>query len=185
MGGKNMNPNFRMVSLVAVSALALALAGSDVLACATCGCSGPKAKEAKLTEGECEPCKAGPKAAGEAVKEAASHSHEAKDITTPVLKSLLESGAPVVVLDARTGQYDDGRRIPGAKALSPEATAEQAAKLIPEKSSLVVVYCSNLQCPASRMLGKRLHDLGYENVLEYAFGIQGWADAGNEVEKAN
>ena len=40
---------------------------------------------------------------------------------------------PAVVLDARAGKWDDGKRIPGAKALAAAATAAEAAALIPAK----------------------------------------------------
>ena len=46
---------------------------------------------------------------------------EIAEINTSGLKALLDSGAKVYVLDARTGTYDDGRGIPGAKALAANA----------------------------------------------------------------
>ena len=102
-------------------------------------------------------------------------------IDTPALATLVKSGVPLVVLDARSGKYDDGRRIPGAQALSAKADAKQAAALIKSKDALVVTYCSNLKCPASRQLAQRLKTLGYTNVLEYHKGIEGWAAAGLPV----
>jgi len=107
------------------------------------------------------------------------------EISTEALATLLASGAKVTVLDARTGKFDDGRRIPGAKSLAPDATAEQAAALIPAKDAAVVTYCSGVKCPASAALAKQLRSLGYVGVLEYPQGIAGWADAGKEVQKAN
>jgi rhodanese-related sulfurtransferase len=106
------------------------------------------------------------------------------EIDTAALAALLRAKTPVVVLDARSGKYDDGRRIPGAKALAPTATEEAAAKLIPSKDALVVTYCSNLKCPASEALAKRLRELGFGNVLEYRPGIAGWVEAGNAIEQA-
>src|SRR5579871_4796677 len=77
-------------------------------------------------------------------------------IDTYALANLIASGVPLVILDARGGKYDDGKRIAHAKFLSYEATEKEAAQVIPSKNALVVVYCSNLQCPASSNLGKRL-----------------------------
>ncbi len=102
-------------------------------------------------------------------------------LNTSALAVLLRAHVPFVLLDARTGRFDDGRRIPGAKSLSAAATAEQAAALIESKETLVVTYCSNLKCPASRLLAKRLEELGYTNVIEYPHGIDGWAKAGQKV----
>jgi rhodanese-related sulfurtransferase len=105
-------------------------------------------------------------------------------VDTNALATLLAAKTPVTVLDARTGKYDDGRRIPGAKTLSAKATAAEAAKLIPSMDALVVTYCTSPKCPASKMLAERLAGLGYKNILKYPAGIEGWAAAGNTVVKA-
>ena len=103
-------------------------------------------------------------------------------VDTRGLQALVQAKVPLVLLDARSGKWDDGRRLPGAKALAPDATAEAAALLIPTKDTLVVVYCSNLKCPASAMLAGQLAGFGYTNLLKYPEGIDGWAAAGNPVE---
>ena len=106
------------------------------------------------------------------------------DIDTPALEALLRSRVPIVVLDARYGQYDDGRRIPSAHQMKPDVSEDDAARVIPDKNSLIVTYCSNPQCPASDQLAERLRELGYSNVLHYPKGIEGWAESGNEIERA-
>jgi rhodanese-related sulfurtransferase len=108
----------------------------------------------------------------------------AHKLTTKELKKLLDSGTKVILLDARTGKFDDGRRIPGAKSLSPKARPEEVEKVAgKDKDALIVTYCSNLKCPASSYLFKHLKELGYTNLHEYPHGIEGWAKAGNKVEK--
>lgn len=102
-------------------------------------------------------------------------------IDTEGLVKLIASDVPFVIFDARTAQWDDGKRIAFAKALSYEATEKEAAKAIPAKKSLIVVYCSNAQCPASSYLAKRLSELGYSNILKYEEGIQQWINAGHTV----
>ena len=114
---------------------------------------------------------------------AAPEAHEQAEISTATLEELIESRVPVTILDARTGKYDDGRRIPGAKGLGADSSEERIRTMLRSEDALIVTYCSNLQCPASRMLAKRLTELGYKNILEYPHGIEGWAAAGNEVEK--
>lgn len=106
------------------------------------------------------------------------------EISTAALKTLLDSKVPIALFDARTGKYDDGKRIPGAGSLSPEANAEQVDKVIKDKNMLVVTYCANLKCPASSHLAAHLKELGYKNVLEYKPGIAGWIEAGYQVENA-
>jgi rhodanese-related sulfurtransferase len=104
-------------------------------------------------------------------------------INTEALAAMLRQKVPMVVLDARSGKWDDGRRVPGAKALSPTAKDEEIAALLPDKAALIVAYCTNPKCPASAQLAKRLRGLGYTNVLEYHEGIEGWAAAGERVEQ--
>ena len=105
-------------------------------------------------------------------------------INTSGLKALMDAKAKLTILDARSGKYDDGRRIPGAQSLAPNASAKAAKKAIRSKQALVVTYCSNLKCPASGRLAANLRKLGYTNVIEYRHGIQGWAAAGHPIAKA-
>lgn len=105
-------------------------------------------------------------------------------INTVVLENLLESPIPMVLIDARSGEWDDKSRIPGAKSLNSESTADEVKKIIKNKDTLVVTYCTSLKCPASNKLYIHLKKLGYKNVLEYPFGIQSWIKAGNDLEMA-
>ena len=106
-------------------------------------------------------------------------------LSTAALKILLDSQTDLILLDARSGKYDDGKRIPGAKSLNEGSSAKEIEKVIPSKESLVVTYCGGLQCPASSKLHKHLTKLGYVNVLEYPEGIKGWVEAKNAVEVKN
>jgi rhodanese-related sulfurtransferase len=119
-----------------------------------------------------------------AVPAPAVPAHKYGLIDTRALQALMQAKVPAVVLDARAGKWDDGKRIPGAKALAPAATADEAAALIPAKEALVIVYCTNLKCPASAMLAEQLLGFGYTNILKYPDGIEGWISAGNAVETA-
>ena len=105
-------------------------------------------------------------------------------INTAGLKALIQAKALVTILDARTGKFDDGRRLPGAKALDPAAPDAAVASALPDKAGLIVTYCAGLKCAASHQLGERLRGLGYSNVIEYHEGIAGWVDAGNAVEQS-
>lgn len=105
-------------------------------------------------------------------------------INITVLENLMESNASMVILDARSGKWDDKTRIPGASSLNDKSTKDEVEKVIKSKETLVVTYCSNLKCGASNKLYIHLKKLGYKNVLEYPFGIQGWLEAGNDIEMA-
>lgn len=102
-------------------------------------------------------------------------------VDTKGMATLIASKVPLVILDARNAQWDDGKRIATAQVLTNETTPEQAAKLIPTKQSLVIIYCSNTQCGASERLAKRLSELGYSHILKYKEGIESWIHAGYPV----
>jgi rhodanese-related sulfurtransferase len=105
---------------------------------------------------------------------------EAK-VSTDALQILLRCNVPLTVLDARSGKYDDGKRIPGAVALNAGNTDEEIAKVLPDKGALVVTYCASLKCGASHKLAERLIKLGYLNIVEYPEGIAGWIKGGNKI----
>jgi len=125
-----------------------------------------KAKAAGVKCAKCAPAEAGPAV-----------------VTTAALKMLLDAGTPVTVLDARSGKWDDGVRIPGAQQLSAGTPKAKVEAVVKSKDQLVVTYCSNLKCGASRKLAGHLRSLGYRNVLEYSEGIAGWIKAGNKTAK--
>ena len=100
------------------------------------------------------------------------------EITTAELDGLVNTGT-VTLIDARPGA---SMGLPGAKPLIGTPTAEEAAKVIPSKDSLIVTYCGNLNCFLSENLAKHLRTLGYTNVREYRPGYAGWKAAGKPVE---
>ncbi len=105
-------------------------------------------------------------------------------ISTDALAALIRAKTAVTILDARSGKFDDGRRIPGATSLAASADEATIAATAGAKDGLVVTYCASLKCPASKNLATKLRALGYTNVLEYPEGIQGWTAAGKTVVKA-
>jgi rhodanese-related sulfurtransferase len=111
--------------------------------------------------------------------------HEYKLIDTAGLKQVIDNADDVVILDARSGKYDDGRRIPGAKQLSDKSSPEEIAALLPDKDAKVIAYCTSTKCPASARLAKHLYNLGYSNVTKYPDGIEGWSAAGLPVEQTS
>ncbi len=154
-------------------------------ALANCGACGPVGVEKDVetagqqaaaiqTAGETRGC-----CQAAAVKEA-----QGQSISTAGLRELIGSSKPVVILDARSGKFDDGKRIPGAKALNAESPEKEVAALVPDRNAAIVTYCAGIKCPASHLLAERLKKMGYANVTEYPEGIAGWLAAGNAVEDA-
>ncbi len=194
------------VSLVAVFLTGAAMSAS---ACASCGCAAPKpkasacpaaacskAEKAACTKSAKSACSAKAKATcgkskcGKAAKACCPSKKAAADhgyalIGTDGLKALLASDEKVTLVDARSGKYDDGRRIGSAQQLAANSSDEAIAKALPNKDAKIVAYCTSTKCPASAALAHKLVDLGYKNVVKYPDGINAWVDAGNPVKKAN
>lgn len=163
-----------MFSIVLATAIAMAgcssmckQRGSDGGKCPACGMMAKKScPQCGMSKGQCKcPPPAIPMA----------------EINTSALKSLINSGVKLTLVDARVGKYDDGRRIPDAINLSPEAKDNEIQNALTSKDALIVSYCANLKCPASRLLAARLTALGYKHVLEYPQGIEEWVSEGNPV----
>ncbi len=115
-------------------------------------------------------------------KSCSSANTEFKTLSAEELKNIVDNKSSLI-FDARTGKYDTGERIPGAKSLSAESSAAEVAKAIPDKNASIVTYCANPKCPASEALAKHLKKLGYTNIMEYPEGIDGWIKAGYKVDK--
>lgn len=109
-------------------------------------------------------------------------SEQPATLNTSGLKTLIDSGLPLTIVDARAEKWDDGKRLPGALSLHAGSKLEDIEKVLPKKDALIITYCANLKCPASHELNKVLKANGYTNLIEYPEGIQGWIEAGNPVK---
>ena len=95
-----------------------------------------------------------------------------QQITAQEAKTMMDVGAGTIVLDVREQEEYDQGHIPGAVLLPVgEITQESASAAVPEKDTVVLVYCrsGNRSKRASQMLA----DLGYSHVYEFG-GIQTW-----------
>ncbi len=119
----------------------------------------------------------------EAMNEAYARSHQdgIKPLQLNQVEEIVDERS-AVILDARSGKWDTGERIPGAKSLNSASSAEEILKVLPDKNTKILTYCSNQKCPASKALAEKLLKMGYKNVSEYADGIQGWKEGGNRVD---
>lgn len=98
------------------------------------------------------------------------------------LRAEIDAGK-VVVLDALGGDYYAQQHLPGAIPLVEADVATGAPRLLPDKATAIVTYCSNEACPNSGRVAARLEALGYTNVRTYREGIQDWVGAGLPVER--
>jgi rhodanese-related sulfurtransferase len=94
----------------------------------------------------------------------------------------MQRGDPVVVVDALSPMSYAASHLPGAINLPPGWVDDRAPQAIPERDAEIVVYCQSASCDSSVLVGKRLVDLGYQNVGHYAGGKDDWVAAGLPLE---
>ena len=104
-------------------------------------------------------------------------------ITHDEIKTLLDEGAAMTLVEALPEKYWKHSHLPGALNIPHDRTAELAPSMLPDKDALIVVYCANEACKNSTIAAEELASLGYRNVREYIGGKQDWVEAGLPVEK--
>ena len=95
-----------------------------------------------------------------------------RQITAEEAKTMMEEQADAVILDVREQDEYDEKHIPGA-VLLPVGTIDEetAAAAIPEKDTVVLVYCRSGN--RSKTASTALAGLGYTQVYEFG-GINDW-----------
>ncbi|TYB49649.1 rhodanese-like domain-containing protein [Actinomadura chibensis] len=111
-------------------------------------------------------------------------------ITRERLAAEMDAGT-VVVVDTMPPAYYAKEHLPGARNIpgfpyerAAESTDEHAPRVLPDKSVPVVVYCANVPCRNSGLVGARLLELGYRDVRKYREGIEDWVAAGLPTESS-
>ena len=95
-----------------------------------------------------------------------------QQITAQEAKTMMDVDAGTIVLDVREQEEYDQGHIPGAVLLPVgEITQESASAAVPEKDTVVLVYCRSGN--RSKAAAGELAQLGYSQVYEFG-GIQDW-----------
>jgi rhodanese-related sulfurtransferase len=105
-----------------------------------------------------------------------------QEISRDELRQKIEGGDEFVLVDALAPMSYAHSHLPGAINLPPEWVDDRSPWRIPDPSTVVVVYCSDVTCDASTIVAGRLVELGYRNVLHYAGGKRAWVEAGLPLE---
>jgi rhodanese-related sulfurtransferase len=104
-----------------------------------------------------------------------------KEISREELKAKMDRGDDFVLVEALSRQHFESSHLPGAINL-PYEFVDEAERVLPDKRAEIVVYCMNEECESSREEARELQEMGYQHVLHYAGGKQGWIKAGLPVE---
>ncbi len=94
-----------------------------------------------------------------------------EQISPEEAKHIMDTEEGFVIIDARTqAEFDEGH-IEGAILIPEYEITERAEKEIPEKDTLILVYCRSGR--RSKIASEALVQLGYTNVKEFG-GIIDW-----------
>ena len=94
-----------------------------------------------------------------------------EQISQDEAKRIMDTEEDFVIIDARTqSEFDEGH-IEGAILIPEYEITERAEKEIPEKDTLILVYCRSGR--RSKIASEALASLGYTNVKEFG-GIIDW-----------
>ncbi len=104
-------------------------------------------------------------------------------ITRDELKTALDLGAPVILLEALPEKYYRHSHLPGARLFPHDQVRELASKLLAQKEAQIVVYCASASCSNSHQAAQTLTDLGYTDVRVYVEGKADWQAAGFALER--
>lgn len=104
-----------------------------------------------------------------------------KEITPQILKEKMSHGEPLVIIDVREDNEWPSGHIPTAIHRSKGTIERDIEKEISETDAQIVVYCSGgFRCA---LVADNLQHIGYTNVYSLDSGLQGWVDAGFDIEK--
>ncbi len=104
-----------------------------------------------------------------------------KEISREELKAKMDRGDDFVLVEALSRQHFESSHLPGAINL-PYEFVDEAERVLADKRAEIVVYCMNEECESPRVEARELGEMGYQHVLHYAGGKQGWIKAGLPVE---
>ncbi len=108
--------------------------------------------------------------------------HQTKDgyglVDTEGLKKMLDSHAPMTVIDARNPEEYQEVHIKGAISLPVKQWDKLAGELPVDKEARLVFYCNGIKCGKSKKAAAKALAAGYGNVFVYAEGMPVWEEKG-------
>ncbi len=106
-----------------------------------------------------------------------------KKIARDELKTRLDRGERLVLLEALPEKYYAAGHLPGARLFPHDQAETLATPTIGDKDAEVVVYCASDTCSNSAIAAETLARLGYSRVSVYAGGKKDWEAAGFPLER--
>ncbi len=111
--------------------------------------------------------------------------HADIEINNPLRVHQMIKNSEVVLVDVRPKEIYGMGHLPGAFSFPLEAFDEVLDRLLTriKKDSVILVYCSGVECSDSHTFAARLVELNFKRVQVYAGGFREWQEMGYETQK--
>jgi rhodanese-related sulfurtransferase len=106
------------------------------------------------------------------------------EITLEELTAKIREHARFALVEALPPQYYDAGHLPGAINLPLDSIEPQAAQLLPDKNTEIVVYCAGPTCQNSHVAQRKLTSMGYGRVRVFSGGKLAWTEGGHALGTA-
>jgi len=100
---------------------------------------------------------------------------------TAGLKKLLDTGAEITVVDARSPEEYQEVHIKGAISVPAKEFSKYASRLPVNREAKIVFYCNGIKCGKSKKAAQKALQMGYDNVFVYAEGMPVWEEKGMPI----
>lgn len=105
-----------------------------------------------------------------------------KTIDATTLRDLQTRKQAFVLVDTLPANSYGHGHLPGAINIVSDDILSQAAAVLLDRDSLIVVYCASENCKRAGLSAGRLDRLGYRNVRHFVGGRKAWVAAGFPLE---
>lgn len=95
-------------------------------------------------------------------------------ISLPYLKQLIDTAAPVTIIDTRRREAYERDHIPGAISIPARQFARLAGRLPEDRAAPLVFYCDGLECGSCADSAAKAAARGYTEVMTVPEGYAAW-----------
>ncbi len=110
-----------------------------------------------------------------------------KNVSVQEVKGIIDRKDKAVLLDIRemkeyiVDHLHGAENMSRAVGLSPRILEHHLQKIVPDKTTRVIVYCEfDTKAP---LAAKAMNEIGYSNAMYMKGGLKAWKDAGYPLEK--
>ena len=100
------------------------------------------------------------------------------------VKSMIDHNEAYYLINVLAPEQFNKAHIPGSYNIpvADEHFIQNVKQRIADKDAKVIVYCANFNCNASPNAAKQLDDAGFNDVVDFAGGVQDWVEAGYPLQ---